>query len=170
MTDNEVSVKDKSLQGFSNALNNLPLLISVFTGKTSMLLRRKPTDSEEAIFLDNLKVFLAANAKKITDMLLWMLPNEIEVNKIKIDTDANTGKFYFDDLAQAVSDALATGITNLPLTESPIGKRGVNVAAPKIIFELTNCGDKSNAEIKAITDKLCEEFKGEYELSIKVKL
>ena len=170
MTDNEVSVKDKSLQGFSNALNNLPLLISVFTGKTSMLLRRKPTDSEEAVFLDNLKVFLAANAKKITDMLLWMLPNEIEVNKIKIDTDTNTGKIYFDDLAQAVSDALTNGITNLPLTESAIGKGEAKVAAPKIIFELTNCRNKTNAEIKEIADKLCEEFKGEYELSIKVSL
>ncbi|MBQ7705182.1 MAG: hypothetical protein IJT73_07145, partial [Selenomonadaceae bacterium] len=114
--------------------------------------------------------FLAANAKKITDMLLWMLPNEIEVNKIKIDTDTNTGKIYFDDLAQKLSDALATGITNRPLTESVIGVRGAAVAAPKIVFELTNCANKSNAEIKQKADELCEQFSAGYEVSIKVSL
>jgi len=41
MTDNEMSMQDKTMQGFNNALENLPLLISVLKGKTSLLLRHK---------------------------------------------------------------------------------------------------------------------------------
>ena len=170
MADNVLSVQDKTMQGFNNALENLPLLISVLKGKTSLLLRHKPTSSEETAFLDNLKVFLAANAKKITDMLLWMLPNEIEVDKINVDTETNTGKVYFEELAQALADALANGKTDRAVTESVGYKRGAVVSAPKIEFELANGAKKSTAEIKDIADKLCEQFNSEYELSIKVKM
>ncbi len=41
MADNEMSMQDKTMQGFNNALENLPLLISVLKGKTSLLLRHK---------------------------------------------------------------------------------------------------------------------------------
>lgn len=170
MSDNEMSMQDKTMQGFYNALENLPLLISVFTGKTSMLLRHKPASSEEAAFLDNLKVYLAANAKKITDMLLWMLPNEIEVDKIKIDTETNTGKVYFEELAQALADALESGKTDRAVTESVGFKRSAVSSAPKIEFELADGAKKSTAEIKEFADKLCEQFNDEYELSIKVKM
>ena len=170
MADSEFSMQDKSIQGFLNALNNLPLLISVFTGKTSMLLRQKPSSSEEAEFLDNLKVFIAANAKKITDMLLWMLPNEIEVDKITIDTETNVGKIYFDELAQQLATALANGKTSRPLAESVGFKRSAASSVPKIEFELGNGANLSTAEIKDIADKLCEQFNNDYELTIKVKM
>lgn len=170
MADSEFSMQDKSIQGFFNALNNLPLLISVFTGKTSMLLRQKPTSSEEAEFLDNLKVFIAANAKKITDMLLWMLPAEIEVEKINIDTETNVGKVYFDELAKQLEFALANGKTTRPLTESVGFKRSAASSVPKLEFELSNGNDLSTAEIKDFADKLCEQFNDNYELSIKVKM
>lgn len=150
MADSEMSMQDKAMQGFYNALENLPILISVFTGKTSMLLRHKPTDSEESIFLENLKMFLAANAKKITDVLLWMLPKEIEVEKIKIDKDTNTGKVYFEELAQALSAALLNGTTSRAVTESKGYLRGAVSGAPKIEFELTDGDKKTTAEIKEI--------------------
>lgn len=166
----EMSMQDKTTQGFYNALENLPVLISVFTGKTSMLLRHKPTSSEEAAFLENLKVFLAANAKKITDMLLWMLSNEIEVEKINIGLDQKTGKIYFDDLEKAIADALDKGKTNRAVTESVGYKRGAVSSAPKIEFEVTDGGKKTTAEIKEFADKLCEQFNNEYEINIKVKI
>ena len=142
MADNEMSMQDKTMQGFNNALENLPLLISVLKGKTSLLLRHKPTSSEETAFLDNLKVFLAANAKKITDMLLWMLPNEIEVDKIKIDTQTNTGKVYFEELAQALADALANGKTDRAVTESVGYKHPKIIKAPLILAGLFSIGKK----------------------------
>lgn len=166
-TAKELSMQDKTMQGFLNALENLPMLINVFTGKTSMLLRQKPTDSEEKAFLDNLKIFLAANAKALTDMLLWMLPNEIEVGKINIDKEAGTGKIYFDSLAKALSEALLEGKTGRPMTESKTAVHAAAVGTPKIEFEVSG---KSTDEVKEFADKLRAQFDGEYELSIKVKM
>lgn len=164
---NELTLKDKMLANFMNALENLPTLINIFTGKTSMLLRQKPTEDEETIFLENLKMNLAANAKAITDMLLWMLPKEIEVCKIKINTDAKTGKIYFEDLAQELENALLNGATSRAMSESKGYMRVGEGGAMKIEIELSG---KNTAEVKEFADRLKEEFGGEYEISLKVKM
>ena len=164
---NELTLKDKMLANFMNALENLPTLINIFTGKTSMLLRQKPTEDEETIFLENLKMNLAANAKAITDMLLWMLPKEIEVSKIKINTDAKTGKIYFEDLAQELENALLNGATSRAMSESKGYMRVGEGGAMKIEIELSG---KNTAEVKEFADRLKEEFGGEYEISLKVKM